>query len=129
MSGNITVTYYFKTHIPTARKITHHTRFHILVSDIYEAVSSFRTCMSFMNDCLSMSSTVSVIDLLDGFCFLLFVCGMTRKQMIAFLIFCMSNHNMSHTHRTTVVPTKSDRNVILCLQLLSKVSNCTLHLS
>ena len=61
--------------------------------------------------------------LLDGFCFLLFVCGMTREQIIAFLILCMSNHNWSHTHRTTVVPTKSDRTVLFCLQLLSKVLN------
>ena len=29
----------------------------------------------------------------------------------------------------TVVPTKSDRDVILCLQLLSKILTCTLHLS
>ena len=27
----------------------------------------------------------------------------------------------------TVVPTKSDRDVILCLQLLSKILRCTLH--
>ena len=30
---------------------------------------------------------------------------------------------------TTVVPTKSDNNVILCLQLLSKTLTCTLHFS
>ena len=29
----------------------------------------------------------------------------------------------------TVVPTKSDSDVILCLQLLSKTQTCTLHLS
>ena len=29
----------------------------------------------------------------------------------------------------TVVPTKSDSDVILCLQLLSNTLNCTLHLS
>ena len=29
----------------------------------------------------------------------------------------------------TVVPTKSDRDVILCLQLLSKILTCTIHLS
>ena len=29
----------------------------------------------------------------------------------------------------TVVPTKSDSDVILCLQLLSKTLTCTLHLS
>ena len=29
----------------------------------------------------------------------------------------------------TVVPTKSDSDVILCLQLLSKIQTCTLHLS
>ena len=30
---------------------------------------------------------------------------------------------------TTVVPTNSDSDVILCLQLLSKIPRCTLHLS
>ena len=30
---------------------------------------------------------------------------------------------------STVVPTKSDSNVILCLQLLNKILTCTLHLS
>ena len=30
---------------------------------------------------------------------------------------------------TTVVPTKSDSDVIFCLQLLSKTLTCTLHLS
>ena len=30
---------------------------------------------------------------------------------------------------STVVPTKSDSDVILCLQLLSKTLTCTLHLS
>ena len=30
---------------------------------------------------------------------------------------------------TTAVPTKSDRSVIFCLQLLSKILTCTLHLS
>ena len=29
----------------------------------------------------------------------------------------------------TVVPTKSDRDVILCLQLLSKILTCTIHLN
>ena len=29
----------------------------------------------------------------------------------------------------TVLPTKSDSNVILCLQLLSKILTCTPHLS
>ena len=29
----------------------------------------------------------------------------------------------------TVVPTKSDSDVIFCLQLLSKILTCTLHLS
>ena len=30
--------------------------------------------------------------------------------------------------KATVVPTKSDSDVILCLQLLSKTLSCTLHL-
>ena len=30
---------------------------------------------------------------------------------------------------TTVVPNKSDSDVILCLQLLSKTLTCTLHLT
>ena len=30
---------------------------------------------------------------------------------------------------TAVVPTKSDSDVILCIQLLSKTLTCTLHLS
>ena len=30
---------------------------------------------------------------------------------------------------TTTVPNKSDSDVILCLQLLSKTLNCTLHMS
>ena len=29
----------------------------------------------------------------------------------------------------TVMPTKSDSDVVFCLQLLSKTSTCTLHLS
>ena len=32
-------------------------------------------------------------------------------------------------YQCTVVPTKSDSDVILCLQLLSKTSKCTLYLS
>ena len=32
-------------------------------------------------------------------------------------------------YQSTVVPTKSDSEVILCLQLLSKTLRCTLHLS
>ena len=32
-------------------------------------------------------------------------------------------------NRATVVPTKSDSDLILCLQLLSKTLTCTLHLS
>ena len=32
-------------------------------------------------------------------------------------------------HRPTVVPGKSDSDVILCLHLLSKTLTCTLHLS
>ena len=31
--------------------------------------------------------------------------------------------------RATVMPTKSDSDVVLCLQLLSKKLNCTLYLS
>ena len=35
-----------------------------------------------------------------------------------------------HTGRSgTVVPTKSDSDVIFCLQLISKTLTCTLHLS
>ena len=33
------------------------------------------------------------------------------------------------SHLGTVVPTKSDSDAILCLQLLSKTLTCTLHLS
>ena len=33
------------------------------------------------------------------------------------------------TYLATVVPTKSDSDVKLCLQLLSKTLTCTLHLS
>ena len=33
------------------------------------------------------------------------------------------------TTQATVVPTKSDSDVILCLQLLSKIPMCTLHLT
>ena len=33
------------------------------------------------------------------------------------------------SHQGTVVLTKSDSDVILCLQLLSKTLTCTLHLS
>ena len=36
-------------------------------------------------------------------------------------VFCFS-------HPSTVVPTKSDSDVIFCLQLLSKILTCTLHL-
>ena len=36
-------------------------------------------------------------------------------------------HNV--IYKFTVVPTKSDSDVILCLQLLSKIINSTLHLS
>ena len=32
-------------------------------------------------------------------------------------------------HSPTVMPTKSDSDVILCLELLSKTQTCTLHLS
>ena len=34
-----------------------------------------------------------------------------------------------HQNKPTVVPTKSDSDVILCLQLLSKTLTCTCHLS
>ena len=36
---------------------------------------------------------------------------------------------MSPVSVATVVPTKNDSDVILCLQLLSKTPTCTLHLS
>ena len=46
------------------------------------------------------------------------------------------SYNISHRNilnaliaGITVVPTKSDSDVILCLQLLSKTLTCTLHLS
>ena len=37
--------------------------------------------------------------------------------------------SVSKKNVATVVPTKSDSDVILCLQLLSKTLTCTLHLS
>ena len=42
-----------------------------------------------------------------------------------------NNNNMflSHYYIATIVPTMSDSDVILCLQLLSKTLTCTLHLS
>ena len=36
---------------------------------------------------------------------------------------------MVKTSRLTVVPTKSDSDVIFCLQLLNKTLTCTFHLS
>ena len=37
--------------------------------------------------------------------------------------------NIHFTSMTTVVSNKSDRNVIFCLQLLSKIFTCKFHLS
>ena len=53
---------------------------------------------------------------------------------------CISNHLLSFEKKysiskfslsslVTVVPTKSDSDVIFCLKLLSKTLTCTLHLS
>ena len=39
------------------------------------------------------------------------------------------NYFFSESKPATVVPTKSDSDVIFCLQLLSKTLTCTLHLS
>ena len=39
-----------------------------------------------------------------------------------------SNWNLSFSSATTIVPTKSDSDVILCLQLQSKIKTCTLYL-
>ena len=51
--------------------------------------------------------------------------GKTSNRTIAHLIvYCVCQ-----TYNTcTVVPTKSDSDVIFCLQFLSKTLNCTLHL-
>ena len=52
-------------------------------------------------------------------------------------LFCTSSTNMTENLLTgtlrkqyayTVVPTKSDSDILLCLQLLSKILTCTLHL-
>ena len=64
----------------------------------------------------------------NGFCNFL-----TTKYLI--FIFEKKNKNKSRKSEytemrlfATVVPTKSDSDVILCLQLLSKTLTCTLHL-
>ena len=43
--------------------------------------------------------------------------------------FHFSNNPFILDHTCAVVPTKSDSDVIFCLQLLSKTSTCALHLS
>ena len=40
-----------------------------------------------------------------------------------------SYNTIENTNVSTVVPTKSDSDTILCLQLLSKTLTCRLHLS
>ena len=40
-----------------------------------------------------------------------------------------NNQQITKKQQVTVVPTKSDSDVILCLQLLSKKLTCILHLS
>ena len=40
-----------------------------------------------------------------------------------------ASYRLPTGYKCTVVPTKSDSDVIFCLQLLSKILTCTLHLS
>ena len=51
-----------------------------------------------------------------------------RCSLVEVHIF-FSNINKSFYRQATVVPTKSDTQVIFCLQLLSKTITFTLHLS
>ena len=54
------------------------------------------------------------------------------KPMLTFngkTIFTGIQVNNKISSLTTVMPTKSDRDIILCLQLLSKTLMCTIHLS
>ena len=46
------------------------------------------------------------------------------KQFMSF-----NNNNASAVVHSTVMPTKSDSDVIFCLQFLSKTLTCTLHLT
>ena len=50
------------------------------------------------------------------------------SKEIKFWTFSEKNH-IKKVNIPTVMPTKSDSDVILCLQLLSKTLTCTLHLS
>ena len=54
--------------------------------------------------------------------------GLKVKSKFTGLEFSLS-YQQFELKRATVVPTKSDSDVILCLQLLSKTLKCTLHLS
>ena len=47
----------------------------------------------------------------------------------AILMFANPKDRCSHVEARTIVPTKSDSDVIFCLQMLSKILTCTLHLS
>ena len=48
---------------------------------------------------------------------------------MAFALFSKLNKSRLSQTRITVVPTKNDSDVILCLQLLSKALTCDHHLS
>ena len=55
---------------------------------------------------------------------------MHSSQAFILLKFKFQSYNtIENTNVITVVPTKSDSDTILCLQLLSKILTCTLHLS
>ena len=71
---------------------------------------------------------INIINLIGTAYFRAFTCwhqhSFAMKLWFNFVI-------VQHSHITggTVVPTKSDSDVIFCLQLLSKTLTCTLHLS
>ena len=56
-------------------------------------------------------------------------CGKTNMAMLTPLISGYKVQCVGEYIRATVMPTESDSDVILCLQLLSKTQPCTLHLS
>ena len=55
-------------------------------------------------------------------------CGLMVNSKFTGLEFSLS-YQQFELKRATVVPTKNDSDVILCLQTLSKTLTCTLHLS
>ena len=59
----------------------------------------------------------------------LHICAVSPEPLLLECIHKVWNKDEEMTKLCTVVPTKSDSDIIFCLQLLSKILTCIVHLS